>query len=174
MPTVLVGAAASGGGPATAGLIGFGGEVTAAGVLTAGAVGARAYTQHQQGKASQKMSEYNARLAEAKGKQEKELATEEERRFRAKGEREKARLRVLFGKAGVDMTGTPLLMMEDAAGEIERDAQTIRQGGQIRAWDWRQQSKADRFRGRIARRAGAWNAGATLATGAARAYTYKG
>jgi hypothetical protein len=78
-------------------------------------------------------------------------------------------MRALYGKAGLSITeGTPLLTLEETAGEIEKDALMIRRGGIMEEQRLTSQAAIERSKGKFARRAGRWRTGATLLSGGSR------
>jgi len=74
--------------------------------------------------------------------------------------------RALFGKYGVSMEGSPLLVMEDTAGKIEMDALAIRYGGDIESARLRSAANLSKMQGSAAQTAGYFQAGSTLLAGA--------
>ena len=134
-----------------------------------------AYGQIQQGKAQQKWGSYNAALAERDAETAR-LNAEYEAGVQCK-ETQKllGRQRALYGKSGVTLEGSPLLMMAETAAEGELDALMIERGGKTRAQGYRSEAVLSRMKGKAAKRAGYYGAGSTLLTGAARGYSaYKG
>ena len=66
--------------------------------------------------------------------------------------------------------GSPLLVSEDFAAEVEFQALRIRSGGELRATRAEQQAVLQRFQGRAARSAGFVRGGALLITGAGKSF----
>lgn len=81
--------------------------------------------------------------------------------------------RALYGKSGVSMEGSPLLVMEDTAGQGELDALAIRYGGDVAAARERSAANLSRMQGKAAQTAGYFQAGSTLLSGASSAYSNK-
>ena len=76
-----------------------------------------------------------------------------------------------MGASGVDpATGSPLLVSEDIAGEVELQAQRIRAGGEVRATRLEQQAQLSRLQGRQAQTGGFLRAGSLLLSGAGRTF----
>src|SRR3546814_10494090 len=71
--------------------------------------------------------------------------------------------------SGVTSQGSPLLVDETTAAEIELGAQDILAGGAARAYGRQQEAALSRSRARSARAGGYLGAGATLLTGAGQA-----
>ena len=128
----------------------------------------------QQGKAAEAAGKFNAEVARQQAEQERLIAERDARRFRQEQSRLLARSRALRAGQGVTGEGTPLLVDEATAGEIELGALTIRHGGLVRATRLEQQAQLDKFRGRSARQAGFIRAGSTLLTGASRSLSLAG
>jgi len=128
---------------------------TAMAIMMIAGVLISAYGQYESARQQEKWAEYNAALS----KHEAEIETQ-------RMEREKLKLlsrqRAAYSKAGVQLTGTPLEVMEETAKEVERDILLTRYSGAIG-------SKAYQARGAMARQRGMWEAGSTLLTGGARA-----
>lgn len=141
---------------------------TAIGTTVAGTV-ISAGAASQAGKTEQAWQEYNAAISEQQATATKEAATHEEKAHRKAGERHLARMRALYGKAGLSITeGTPLLTLKETAGEIEKDALMIRRGGTMGEQRLISQAGMERAKGKFARRAGRWRTGATLLSGGSR------
>ena len=122
-----------------------------------------AYMQYQQGQAQEDMGDYNADVARNDA-----LAVKYQSEVDARNERKRIRRlmstqRMLFGKAGVTLEGTPLLVMEETAREGEKEAQMIEYAGRIGVR--RQNARADIFsmKGSQAKTAG--TTGAVLTAG---------
>jgi hypothetical protein len=135
-------------------------------VASAAGAGVSAYSSIQQGKAQQRLNEYNAQVAE-------QAASDKARdgRIMANAQREQnrrlqARQRALYAKAGVvDTTGSPLLVQLEQAGQLEMAALQTEATSSTEAARLRQQAILDRMSGKAARQAGNLNAGATILQG---------
>ncbi len=142
----------------------------------------QAYGQFQAGQAQAGMASYNALIARQNAdltsrrmelaKTEKEII---EQKFRKKGERTLASQRAAFAKAGVELEGTPLIVAEETASEIELDALAIRYSSSVEQAQllsqkagFEQADILERMRGRQAKGAGFIGAGTTLLTGIGR------
>jgi hypothetical protein len=163
--------------PAAFAAIGSAVGVTGAGAATAGALtvstglgligtGISAYSSIQQGKAQQRLNEYNAQVADQasadKARDGRILANVQ----REQNRRLQARQRALYAKAGVvDTTGSPLLMQIEQAGQLEMAALQTEATASTEAARLRQQAVLDRMAGKAARQAGNLNAGATILQG---------
>lgn len=98
---------------------------------------AKAAAKYQAGvnQYNQTMAEYNAQMVE------------EATRNRVDQQRRKG-LALLgsqvagYGKAGVDLTGTPLVVMGDTAEQIQMDLSNIERSGQLEAWKLRNKVSA--------------------------------
>lgn len=141
--------------------------------------GAQAYGQIQagqaakrQGEAERAIMEYNARILEQQGKAEEQAAEYRAEAQERAGERFLAKQRVLFGKGGVEMRGTPLSVITETAEELEADRLMILREGTIarqyresQAGMARMQGAAAKQRGKYAARGSVLAAGGTLLTG---------
>ena len=67
--------------------------------------------------------------------------------------------------------GSPLLVSEDFAAEVEFQALRIRSGGELRATRAEQQATLQRLKGRAARTSGFTRGGALLLSGAGKAFS---
>jgi hypothetical protein len=115
------------------------------------------YAQYRQGKEEERAYEYSAKISERK-------AVEGEYNARTRLRKLLASQRTLYAKAGVDIaSGSPLMTLASTAAEGEREALSIRYGGQETA-------AQQRFYGRQARRAGTIRATSTFLTGLGYAY----
>jgi len=113
-----------------------------------------------------KASSYNADVAEQDALAAKDKAEADEQAHRENVRRILASQRALYGASGVDMAGTPLLVMESTAEQGELDALTIRYGGDVAAAKERSAANLYKMQGRNAMTSGAINAGTTLLAGA--------
>ena len=134
------------------------------------AAGVGAYSSYQQGKQQEKIYDYNAALAERQAEEERQAAKYAADIQREQGEALKARQRLLFNVSGVTLEGTPEDLLADTAKQLERDAKAIEYGGQSKGTALDLQANLMRMQGTSARRAGWWNAGTSLLSGASTAY----
>ena len=142
----------------------------AAMVATAVGSGVSAYSSYQSGKATQRINEYNAKLAE-------QAALDKERdgkiianATRANNERIKSRQRALFAKGGVvSGTGSPLMVMAEQAAQLEMGALDAERTATNESSSLRTQAVLDRMAGKAARQAGTLNAVGTVLSGAGQA-----
>jgi len=117
-----------------------------------------AYGQYGKGKAEQRAYEYNAEVALQKSKFEEEASRKKSKYLLGKQ-------RLLYAKAGVDISaGSPLAMMAYTAGEAEKEAQMIGWGGETEA-------EKQRMYGKAAARAGEIGGISTFLTGLGTAAT---
>lgn len=141
--------------------------------------GFSAYQSIQQGKDRAGMASYNALIA----RQNADLALQKQElqktqtRIAEKRQREENRKflsaqRSLYGKAGVQMEGTPLLTLQDTAMEGELDALAIRYAGSIEEANivaqgsaYRQEAQLAKMRGEGYSAAGYAGAGSELLSG---------
>ena len=132
--------------------------MTAMAVISLIGTGLSALGQHQAGRAEQGAYEYNAQITERK-------TTQEEYNSRTRLRKLMASQRALYAKAGVDITsGSPLMVLADTAAEGEKEALSIRYGGQETA-------AQQRYYGKQAKKAGTMKATSTFLTGLGQAGT---
>ena len=125
----------------------------------------------QQGQAASAQAGLQAGILEQQATRDRQQAAADEADFRARQSRAMAARRAGLGASGVDpSTGSPLLVSEDFASEVELSALRIRGGGEVRATRAEQQATLQRFQGRAAKRAGFVRGGALLLTGAGKAF----
>lgn len=143
-------------------------EIAAYAALAAAAVSA--VSAYSQGVQQKKIMEYNAKVAEndaAAKRAQAEAMAEQKRRdtYRLMGS-----MRAGYAKAGVELSGTPLDTIEDAAMEAELDAQTILWNGKYAASQLEAQANIDRYRGSTAYANGIMSAGGSILGGVSNYY----
>jgi len=141
--------------------------------------GLQAYGQYQQGKAAeaqgkaeQQIAEYNAKLKEKQAAAELERARAQATQFEKEGEALKGEQIVSFAKGGVlTTTGTPALLLEETAAELEADRMAILREGFLgrsfregEAEGLRFEGRAAKARGKNIKTASMYQAGGTLLT----------
>jgi len=144
-----------------------------AAAATATARGVAAYGQYQAGKAEEKAQKYNAQVQQQQADAERKAAAYEARQISEEGRRLEARQRVLFAQSGVDMAGTPLLVLQDTARQVQQDIQMSVYGGGRRGEYYQQGANLSLMRGRSAKQAGKIDAfGSLLGAAGESAYQY--
>jgi len=145
--------------------------------------GISAYSAYEQGRSQAKMAEYNALIARQNAKLAGEqigIVTKEKAieaaRLRRNTEDILASQRASFGKAGVEMAGTPLMVAAETMTELELDALAIRYAGTIeqsrilaQQAGLRQEAQLQGMVGRQATLAGNLGAASSLLTGVSSA-----
>ena len=139
-----------------------------------------AYGQYQQGKAAeaqgkaeQQIAEYNAKIKEKEAAAALERSREEARQFAKEGEVLMGEQRVRLAKGGVLSTeGTPALLLEETAQELEADRMSILREGFLgesfamsQAEGLRAEGRAAKARGKNAKTGSYYAAGSSLLTG---------
>lgn len=123
------------------------------------------------GQAAKKQADFQATVMRQQAERERQEAAAQEEDFRREQSRLMARRRAVGGAAGVDIgSGSPLLVSEDFASEVELQAQRIRSGGALRATRLEQSARLEGMRGRSARTAGLARGGASLLHGLGEAF----
>lgn len=145
--------------------------VTLADALTVagGVIGAASSMSQAKAQASQ--ANYQSEVLRQQAQQDRERARLDEEDFRRQQSRMAAARRAALGASGIEGgTGSSLLVAEDFAGEAELGALRIRHGGAVSATRREQSAELQRFSGRNALRAGKFRAGASLLSGAVKAF----
>jgi len=130
-------------------------------VVAAGAVGTglQAYGQLQagkaaqeQGKAEQRILDYNASLKEREATAARERAMEEARMFEERGRELQGTQKVTLAKGGVlSSEGTPALLMTEMARNLEADRNKIIKEGYLAESTLRSEAKGLRYEGMAAK-----------------------
>lgn len=142
------------------------------GLATAGAVQSGRIAEAQ-AKSAQNIANYNAAIQEREAKAIKQKTAFEQRREVERVARVKSALRAKLAGSGARMDiGTPLMLQEEQAAELELENLLIGYEGRIGAQRAKSQAELDRLQGRIyrqkgkaARKASYLKAGTTLLTG---------
>lgn len=125
----------------------------------------------QQGKAAKKQADLQAGILRQQAQRDRQQAAADEEDFRRDQSRLLAARRAALGASGVDQAaGSPLLVSQDFASEVELAALRIRSGGELRATRLEQQAGLQNFQGSAAQRAGFVRGGSLLLSGAGKAF----
>ena len=122
------------------------------------------------GEQQRKAASYSADVAEQAAVAARERAAYDEEMHRERIRKTLSTIRSLYGKSGVDMTGTPLLALEETAAQGEMDALAIRYGGDVAAAQKRSEAALYKMQGRAAQTSSYFQAGSTLLQGAGSMY----
>ena len=114
---------------------------------------------------SSNAADYNAKVSEQNAEAAQQKARLEENIQRQKIRTLMSKQQALYGASGVDMAGSPLLVMEDTAAKGELDALAIRYSGEIAARQARSQAEQFRQQGDSAMLGGFFKAGSSLLGG---------
>lgn len=117
------------------------------------------------GQAQANAAEFNAEMAQQQAEREQQIAVREAQDHRRRSSRLLAASRVRRAGSGVTSQGSPLLVDEATAAEIELGAQNILSGGAAKAYGFQQEAALSRSRASSARTGGYLSAGSTLLTG---------
>jgi hypothetical protein len=128
-------------------------------VSTAGAI--------QQGQAEREAAEYNAEVMRQGAQASRDKAEYDETIHRERIRRLLSSQRAEYGASGVDMAGSPLLVLEDTAAQGELDARAIRYGGEVEARQKLSQAEIYEQQGKSAKTASYYKAGSSLLSGGA-------
>ena len=162
--------------PAVAGIgalaTGGGKSVSVFQVLSAAGAALSAVSAIQQGQAAQSQANFQAAILRQQAERERQQAASDAEDFRRNQSRILAARRAALGASGVEpASGSPLLVSEDFASEVEFQALRILSGGEVRATRAEQQAVLQRFAGRAARTSGFIRGGSLLVTGAGKAFS---
>lgn len=124
------------------------------------------------GQMQKQAADYNAQVSNVNALMAENKAKADEQAHRAMVAKILSSQKALYGKSGLSMEGSPLLVMEDTAIQGELDALTIRYGGDVAAAQARSQANIQRMQGSAARTASYITAGSTLLSGASQAAGY--
>lgn len=152
----------------TAAESGLGAAITAADVAAVGGAVASAAGAVSAGQSQSAMANYNAMVAQRDAEQAKVAAQFEETRQRQTAAALRGSQRAAFSKAGLQLEGSPLLVMAESQEEAEMDALVLRHSGSVAEARSRSQAALDRLQGKSARAAGVIGAGSSLLTGVSR------
>jgi len=125
------------------------------------------------GEQSRKAASQNADIQEQAAANAEAKAKYDEERHRKSVDKLLSAQRALYGKSGLDMSGSPLLVMEDTAAQGELDALAIRYGGSVAAAQQRSAANLSRMEGSAAQTSSYFKAGSSLLTGASKIYGSK-
>ena len=127
-------------------------------VVAAAAKAYQGYQAQQQAKRNEKVLKQEAQAARAKSQYDEGLHRDRVRQLLS-------RQRALYGAAGVQIQGSPLLGLEDTAAKGELDALAIRHRGETEYRRFRNRAELVRKEGDAAFKAGLVNAGSPLLSG---------
>ena len=150
-------------------------------MLGVASAGMQAKSQYDQGKAAKAQGEseqawanYNAEVAQHEANQKDLANSEEGRRARSQAQRIQATQRAKYAASGLALEGTPLLVMEETAMNLEKDILELSLQGELESGKLRSQAGISLLQGQAAKQRGnnlanAYNmqAGASLLSGAA-------
>ena len=115
-----------------------------------------------------KAAEFTAEMAQQQADRERQTAARDAADHRRRNSRNLAASRARRAGSGVTAQGSPLLIDEATAAEIELGAQDILAGGAAAAYGDRQRAALSRAGARSARTGGFLRGGSTLLTGLGR------
>lgn len=137
-------------------------EIAAAAGLASAAVGGVSSFAASQAQA--RAAEFNAEMAQQQAERERQIAARDAETYRRRESRLLAASRASRAGSGVTFQGSPLLVDEATAAEIELGAQNILAGGAASAFGFQQQAALSRARARSTRTGAFLSAGSTLLT----------
>lgn len=118
------------------------------------------------GRAEANAAGFNATMAQQQAEREREIAVRDADDYRRRNSRLLAASRARRAGSGLTAQGSPLLVDETTAAEIELGVQDIFAGAAAGAYGHQQQAALSRARARSARSGSVLSAGSTLLTGA--------
>ena len=139
-------------------------------ILGIGGAGLGAFGQWQAGQQANKTAHYNARLKEQQAVLTEQAMATETTRSHEEARRLKATQESQYGSSGAVVSeGTPLLVLAEQAGLMEKDILNQRRNRMIEAQGLRSEAAMLRFDGKQAKRASNIGAVTTLLGGAVQA-----
>ncbi len=137
-------------------------------VVAAVSAATTAYASYETGRQQRKVGRANAKMLEHEAEQARYSAKVKAERYKREAARRMGQMRAGYAVSGVDVEGTPLLVLMESASEAAKDEERIRQGGEQQAWGLLSRANIQRIGGKGAYTAGAMGAGSSLLGGAAR------
>ncbi len=134
--------------------------------MMAAATAVSAVGSIQAGQAAKNQANVQAAIYGQQAERERQVAAANEVDFRRQQAKQMASRRAIMGASGVDPgSGSPLLVSEDFAGEIELQALRIRNGGEVSATRLDQQATLTRAAGNQDQTSSYFRAGSSLLQG---------
>jgi hypothetical protein len=134
--------------------------------LMAAGTAVSAFGSIQAGQAAKNQANVQAAIYGQQAERERQVAAANEVDFRRQQAKQMASRRAIMGASGVDpSSGSPLLVSEDFAGEVELQALRIRNGGEVSATRLEQQGTLTRMAGNQAQTSSYFRAGSSLLQG---------
>ncbi len=121
-------------------------------------------------RAQSQAAKFQAKVAEQQAERERLAAETEADTFRRRHSRLLGTSRARRAGSNITGEGSPLLVDEQSAAEIELGFRTILSGGTARATRLEQEARLARFKGKAALTAGAFEAGSSLLGGLSKAF----
>jgi hypothetical protein len=118
------------------------------------------------GQAQAEAADFNAEMAQQQATRERQIAERDALDYRRQNSRLLATSRARRAGTGITSQGSPLLVDEATAAEIELGARDILTGGAARAFGYEQAAALSRSQASATRRGSFLKAGGTLLTGA--------
>jgi hypothetical protein len=129
-------------------------------------VGLQAYGQYEAGKAAHDEADYLARVAEQDAAAARAKAKFDQLRQLKEAAKRKGSLKAKLAASGADVgVGTPILLQEELAEELELENRLIGHEGEVKALRYESEAELHRIRGDNARAAGRINMTNTLLQG---------
>jgi hypothetical protein len=119
----------------------------------------------QQADAEAEAAEYNARVNDQKAIQEKQAAEARSEDFTRRENTKKASAIADLGGSGIQLAGTPLMLLSDIEQEIVLGAEREGNIGATRATGYQNTATLDRMKAKNARKAGSLAAGSAIIGG---------
>ena len=148
-----------------------GGITLAGGIMRSQGQRQAAGAAETQGENERRIAEYNAKVAERDAEAERQAAVAKARKQEKEGTALKAKQRAMYAGSGVEVSGSSLAVLADAAIELEHDRLTIlregflaKQRGESRAAGLRMEGAAAKQRGKAKSKALKKQATGTLLT----------
>lgn len=133
-----------------------------------------ASSQYQAGAEEQKLAKYNAQVLEYQAQSAEKQGQADVAAARRQREQVIASQRVGFAAGNVDVnSGTAFQVQQDTAEQAEYDIARLKNNAALSAWGFRQEAANQKYKGKMAKHAGTYNAIGTLLGGAGEYYQLK-
>lgn len=142
--------------------------VTIAAIAAGAAAASSAVGAIYEGNAKAGAAEYNATVADQNAKLSSQQGAENERRTRVMGRKVLGSIRAGYGASGVTMEGSATDVYEESAATAELDALTARHSGEVKAYEYENEAKLERFRAQTSRVSGYLGGASSLISGAGK------
>lgn len=140
--------------------------------MAAVSAAATAYSAYSQGQAQSNMAKYNAEVAQQNAEQARAEGVAQADQVRREGVRKMGAATAALAANGTDLGGSPLSVIDDLNSESALNEALTKYNAEKQRTYYLNQGQGDTFAAGQASRMGTLNAGASLLSGATKAYGY--